>query len=698
MINTAQPSQSNIRRPASITSAEDRGLAADRMTLLACLVRWERRRRLTLLAVSVPRGLITGSVISLALSLIARTRPLLTLAPLEALTVFILIGSAALAALIIVLWPRALPVAARMFDQRFAASERLSTALELAVPDRSEGASPFAVLQVRDARRYAESIDARVRLPIRWLRRELIALSVLLIILSVSIVLPNPQIGILTHQQILQTAISQQIAGLTQVAHAAQNNPALTTTQQTAIANTAQTAITALSKPGVGQIEAAAILSQAAQQFQAIPHDTAPVPNTAQAAANQQAGTALSKGAQASSPPIAPGMAQLGAALQKGDLSGAASAAQSLSQSLTTANSGTGSATDAAVKAFAQAASALQATDPHTAQAFTQAAQALTAGDSTAAQKALAQAASALQAAQQAAQQQASQAAQSPVAQAAQQAASQAAQGAQQLAQSGNQAGQSATTGNQPGDQSGARGQPGSAGSPNSSATGSAADTTGGNPANSASGGQSGKTGGVQVSTGSDGSQPGSTVPHLIGQNGQPVAPSGNSAQANSGGSTGSAAAGQGAGGAGSDTTGGTGGGTGKTGTGSSGTPGGTIPTNNGQGDGTLTTTEHVYAPSFINGSGGTALAVPNAPNTDPGAPIVNPNNPNIPQPANATVPLDTVIESAAAQSGVAMDAAHVPISLRGVIHDYFSGLQNTAAQTTPASPVQSTSVAPGSP
>ena len=100
------------------------------------------------------------------------------------------------------------------------------------------------------------------------------------------------------------------------------------------------------------------------------------------------------------------------------------------------------------------------------------------------------------------------------------------------------------------------------------------------------------------------------------------------------------------------------------------------MPTDNGHSDGSLVSNEHVYAPSFVGGSGGQTLNPPS--NGQPGYTVVQPGtyvNPS--DSGSATVPLGQVVNSASSQANQAMDTDHVPIGLRGIIHDYFSGLQS---------------------
>jgi hypothetical protein len=101
------------------------------------------------------------------------------------------------------------------------------------------------------------------------------------------------------------------------------------------------------------------------------------------------------------------------------------------------------------------------------------------------------------------------------------------------------------------------------------------------------------------------------------------------------------------------------------------------MPTNNGHSDGSTVTNEHVYAPTFVGGTGGPTIN-PSG-NSNNGSIPSQPGSTVNPDTGTSSVPLDNVSGPAAAQADSAMNADHVPIGLRGVIHDYFSGLQPAA-------------------
>jgi hypothetical protein len=102
----------------------------------------------------------------------------------------------------------------------------------------------------------------------------------------------------------------------------------------------------------------------------------------------------------------------------------------------------------------------------------------------------------------------------------------------------------------------------------------------------------------------------------------------------------------------------------------------GPIDPNMSHGDGTVRPSEPVYAPSFVGGSGGQQINPKSdkpGDNTDPVQQVNSSNTSN----GQSTVPLNQVSGQAAAQADRAMDSDHVPGALRGVIRDYFTGLQD---------------------
>ena len=102
----------------------------------------------------------------------------------------------------------------------------------------------------------------------------------------------------------------------------------------------------------------------------------------------------------------------------------------------------------------------------------------------------------------------------------------------------------------------------------------------------------------------------------------------------------------------------------------------GPIDPNNGHSDGKVVPYEPVYAPSFAGGQGGQQLNPKSDAQRSPNDPTIQGDNASNPNGAS-TVPLNAVAGQAASQADKAMDADHIPGALRGVIRDYFTGLQS---------------------
>ncbi len=710
---------------------------SDVAPLIRLIGRWERRLRLTHTAIWLPRGAIGGLLAALVLAIVSRVSPWLL--PGQTLAVgAALVGLGVIAAIGAVwFWPRSTAHSARFFDQRFDLRERLSTAFELSA-DADESRDPLRSLQLRDTLHQAGKVRAADHLPLRLARRDIALLAVLVAVYALTFVLPNPQTAVIAQQNALNAARTQQIQTLEQIKQDIQANSALSPDQKAALTQIADNAEQQLTQPNVSQAEAAAALTQAAHAFS---NAQAKLSN-AQQNAYQQAGQSIAQGgAQAGNQNTS--AQAMGAALQQGDLTQAANAAQSLGQQLGQMSP---SQAQSMAASLDQAANALQNTDPNAAQALHQAAQALNQGDTKAAQQALNQAAQDLRAQQnKLSQSPVSQAAQQAAQQTTQgeqqiaQAGSQSGQNSQNQPpsasnpsnsnpQNQNQAGQQPNTApngqpsNQPqpiqsgqtasGDQnqSGANGQPpqnqqqpnpnsqsqgqqpgqtgqqsqpqtgqsqqpgqssqgGSQSSPQNSQSGQADQSGQGNqPAQNGQNGQSaqaGQSGGAQTYNGAASSSDSQSGPSA-GQSNTAANPGQDQ--------NGAPSAGQGAGGAGANVT---------SGSGNPNNPNaGTIATNNGHSDGSVVTNEHVYAPSFVGGTGGQSVNLPtgNSGDTQSG----QPNGYADPSTGSASVPLQNVAGAAAAQADSALDAEHVPIGLRGVIHDYFSGLQpSSSAQPT---------------
>jgi hypothetical protein len=619
--------------------------------LLTTISRWDRRQRLTQLTLWIPRGVSAGLAIGLVVALVSRLRPWLLPQQVAVVAAVAALVGGVLAAALVLTWPRPTIQAARYFDRLFGLKERSSTALELA-NGTIKAPGRLADLQLHDALANAAQVNIRRYLRFRWDRRDLGLIAVLAVVLTLALLLVNPQTNVLAQQVATQATVLEQIQKLQQVQKAIQENNNLTEAEKTQLNAIIDDTIRLLQQPGISKPEAVAALSRASQQLNDVKMQLTPQ----QKAAMQQAGRSLNQ---------SPTTQSVGQAFQASDLSRAASELQSLAQKV-----GNGQLTQQqmqdAADSLSQAAQNLQDVNPEAAQALQNAADALRAGDAAGAQQALQQAAKSLNAQQQ-------QMNQSPISQAAQAASQQIAQAQQQVAQAGQPGQPVGRMGQQnPQVQTGAqnpRGQgqpgPGQPGSQDPSGHAQQYQTAqdgqaqgqqpgsdqqnGNNQPGQTAGGQGdqtgigqGKPGGDNTAGGNDSSNtvPGGQVPSFNGS-------------------------GYGSQDAGENVT--------------SGEPGkpGPINPNLSHGSGQAVPYESVYAPSFVGGSGGTAVNPQGSNNSTGNAPPAALGDQVNPVSGQSLQPIGNVVGLAAAQADQAMDADHIPGPLRGVIRDYFTGLQS---------------------
>jgi len=84
---------------------------------------------------------------------------------------------------------------------------------------------------------------------------------------------------------------------------------------------------------------------------------------------------------------------------------------------------------------------------------------------------------------------------------------------------------------------------------------------------------------------------------------------------------------------------------------------------------------DFIYAPTFIGGQGGNNIRLPDQGRTGSNDQVETGNFNNNPA-GDSKVPLSAVAGAAAQQADRAMESDRVPGALRGVIRDYFSGIQ----------------------
>jgi hypothetical protein len=657
--------------------------------LLNYLSRWDLRLRLSQLALWVPRGILTGLTISIVVAAIAWVRPLIAPSQLAVFAAGLVGIGIAIATMVVMVWPRSTLQKAQYFDSVFGLKERSSTALELS---SGKIRAPQSILsrQLQDTIQRAGQIRAADHLRPQFRRVELILIVVMLGILTLLLLLYNPQNAILDQQQAVNSAINQQVQKLEQIQQDIQKNANLTEQEKKDLNKIIQDTIDQLKQPNITQPEAVAALSNAQQKLNQAGQQL----STEQQQAMQNAGSDL--GASQATQGI-------GQKLQNGDLAGAANELKNLGQK-TGDNQLTDQQKNDAANALEKAADDLAGMNPAAADALRRAADALRKGDNAAAQKAMQEASDALQDQQdkmnQSAQSQAAKAAadaaqqgQQDVAKAGQenQKGGQAGQNsqnqmnppsdAQMSNQSGNQQNQpntgqqgqqsnqqgnqsSDTQGGQQGDQQGQQG--GQQNQQSGSQPGEGQQGQAGDGQNTQAGNQQG---GISPDNGQTGDGQAGNDKQGGGQQGGNQSGAGESE--NSGQQSGSQSgqssgqgAGQGEGGAGNDVT-----------SGDANAGGNTPNTNNGNGDGQVKPYEGVYAPSFVGGSGGNKLQPDGTSPTNGKDPLQQGEFSNNPT-GESVVPLNSVVDQAAAQADRAMDLNKVPGSLRGVIRNYFTGLQ----------------------
>jgi hypothetical protein len=228
------------------------------------LRRWGLRLRLVESLSWGPWGAAVGLGLGLLLALAARLWPLLLMWQLAALAGASMLIGAILTLAIVWLRPRALLHQARVFDRRLGLAERLATATEIGT-GRLRATPAMAGAQLADALVAARRADVRALLPLCASRRALLVLGVLVVVLSASLWLPNPQQDVLLRQAAVQAAVEEQIEDLEAVKEDVAEAEGLTETEREALLQALEEAIAGLEEGQATPEEALAALSEAEQ-------------------------------------------------------------------------------------------------------------------------------------------------------------------------------------------------------------------------------------------------------------------------------------------------------------------------------------------------------------------------------------------------------------------------------------------------
>ncbi len=375
------------------------------------LQKWNGRRRLRDALIWIPRGVLAGLLLVVALAAVSRLRPFLTNLEIGAAAGIMALTGLGISFIFLLLRRFTLIQQAQFSDTQFALQERVSTAVE--IHNGSLTVQPkLAEQQLHNTIRAMEQVQTAVSLPFQINRQDWLMILLAIVLLITAVFLPNAQEERLLKQRALAETIEEQVDQLEALAEEIIQNPELSPEQQEELTAPLESAIEQLQEGEISQEEAVAALSESEADLR----DLAASNDTEQLRQSlENAGQPLAENSASQS---------LGESLQNGDLSQAGAAAAQLADNLP-------SLSDAELSELAQdlaeTAAALEGVDDQLAQQFADAATALQNGDIEAAQQALRDASATLQ----------QRAQETAVSQQAQSAAGQLSEGRQDVAQSG---------------------------------------------------------------------------------------------------------------------------------------------------------------------------------------------------------------------------------------------------------------------
>jgi tetratricopeptide (TPR) repeat protein len=588
--------------------------------LLNLLSRWDRRQRVQQSLIWLPRGLMAGIAAGIALAVVARLQPLLMPEQIALIGGVGLVLGGLIALAIIWLRQHDAVALARHFDDLFDLKERISTALEMTTGRIQSPNAEITNRQVDDALTRAQRIDARSYLPLRIRWRDVAILAAAIVAFVLLLVLENPQSETLAQQQSIQNTIQQQVEDLENLREQLADAEQLDESTREDLLAALDEALEELDRDDLSPEEAFATMSELAEEMQDIAE--------AQDAASPEQQQAIQDAAQQ----LQEQASDVAEAMEQGDLSGAADALESLGDSLGEMER---TAQQDLSQALQNAADQLGEESGDLADSLEDAAEALEQGDIEAAEQALDRAAEAMD---QQAQQTGGTNPDNTARQIASQASQQVEEGARQVAQSGSsqpsEQQQSAGQSDQTGQQGGGEGDPERI----QQAQGQGDENTQGqiNQPGAGDGTESGEPGSEgQGSAGDESSE----------SQASSAADGGGAGEGESTGQEGGFAAGDQQIGQGNE------------------------PDGSG-----LTDFEPVFAPQTIGGDNGQQIQVGG--DGDPGDVVVQEGNLAESPEGESIVGYDEVFSDYANAANEALERDYIPLSLRDVIHDYFSSLE----------------------
>ena len=242
-------------------------LSADYAALRSYLRRWWRRSRWQATAIWLPRALLIGLWLSIALALATRIRPWLLQ---DELLRWSLLNSLACTFIVILwqwLWPRSPLQIARQFEIELGLQERLSTALELQA-GTIQTSELLSTYQLRDSLTNAASIITNQAIAIRLPWREWCLFFASLLLLVTLIALPNPQDGLQRWQQAVARELSDAGAALEEARDSILNAESLDPTRRERFLGDLEETLAALKNEALSREEAVASLYEATQYLE----------------------------------------------------------------------------------------------------------------------------------------------------------------------------------------------------------------------------------------------------------------------------------------------------------------------------------------------------------------------------------------------------------------------------------------------
>ena len=338
----------------------------DRFLILSDQLKWwDARRRKAEAMLWIPRGLLAGLMVAAIIAVLMRIYPLVDNRTFIFLSSLLAITGLGTSLLISFIRQRTLLTQARFADERLVLFERASTAVEINAGKLAVIPS-ISVLQLDDTLEAIAIVDSEQAVPLRWNRRE-VALIVLVMGLLIGVALvPNPQSDILDQQAAVSQSIEDQIETLEEIEQEINQSDLLDQDSQEQLQLPIQSAIEALEAGNLNREQAVAVLSEAEADLRELSME---LNNDAIEQSLAEAGRPLLDN---------PAGQQLGEALESGDLFGASEATNRLADSISTLNE---EERAALAQDLAQTAAAFQDVDPELAAELTQAAQILQSGD-----------------------------------------------------------------------------------------------------------------------------------------------------------------------------------------------------------------------------------------------------------------------------------------------------------------------------